>query len=80
MQRMITPVTPLPPCRANHTARLIHDCRRASAGGGMFIECACSATGRHAEFVDALREWKAMHYAPLRVTYRAPVRRAQQWP
>lgn len=66
MQRMISHPEPLPPCRRGHAARHIHDARRASAGGGHLVECACSSTGKHAEFDDALREWSASqgHPAP----------------
>ena len=61
MQRMISHAEPLPTCRNGHVARHIHDARRASAGGGHLVECACSHTGRHAEFDDALREWRRTH-------------------
>lgn len=54
---MITHADALPPCRAGHTSRHIHDCRRASAGGGHLVECQCSQTAKHAEFDDAMSEW-----------------------
>lgn len=57
MQRMISHDTPLPACRNGHRARHMHDVRCESAGGGHLVECACSATAKHAEFDTALVEW-----------------------
>lgn len=62
---MISHPEPLPPCKAGHTARHIHDVRRASAGGGHLVECPCSSTGKHAEFDDALGEWCQTHGHPV---------------
>jgi|LNAP01.1.fsa_nt_gb hypothetical protein len=59
MQRMISTATPLPLCRAGHVARYMHDLRGLRAGGGHYIECACSQTNRHASFDDALAQWCA---------------------
>ena len=57
MQRMISHTEPLPNCRNGHRARHMHDVRRAEAGGGHLVDCACSTTGKHAEFDTALVEW-----------------------
>ncbi|MCD7096908.1 hypothetical protein [Stenotrophomonas sp. MMGLT7] len=57
MQRMISHPMPLPPCRHGHASRHIHDLRAARAGGGHFVECACSATSKHGTYDEALREW-----------------------
>ncbi len=48
-QRQMAHEHPLPACAAGHTSRHIYDARRASAGGGHFIECACASTRKHAE-------------------------------
>lgn len=68
MQRMIPTATPLPPCPAGHPARHMHDLRRASAGGGHFIECACRQTAKHPELADALAEWCRSGGHPLPIT------------
>lgn len=60
-QRQMSHVEPLPACKQGHSARHIFDARRIGAGGGHLIECACSQTRKHAEFVDALGEWKRAH-------------------
>lgn len=57
----VTHTRSLPTCRQRHPARHIHDRRRTSAGGGHFVECACSRTRRHSDFDEALAEWKRMH-------------------
>ena len=57
-QRQVDHATPLPACRQGHPARHILDCRRASAGGGHFVECSCSVTSKHADFEAALQDWK----------------------
>ena len=61
MQRMISHDKPLPRCSNNHAARHMHDLRRASAGGGHFIECACGCTARYPEFESALAVWTALN-------------------
>lgn len=59
MQRMIDPPEPLRACRAaGHRARLIHDQRRASAGGGYFVECACARTDRFPTTEGAVMVWQ----------------------
>lgn len=70
MQRMISHARPLPPCRAGHTARHIHDQRAVRAGGGHFVECACRQGGRFAEYGVALADWCAIngHARPLPIT------------
>ncbi|WP_313214489.1 hypothetical protein [Stenotrophomonas acidaminiphila] len=70
MQRMISHPEPIAPCSKGHAARHIHDLRRASAGGGHGIECACSHTARHPEYERALAEWEQMHQQ--RAARRAP--------
>lgn len=64
MQRMVTHHEPIVPCSKGHAARHMHDLRRASAGGGHGIECACSHTARHEDFERALAEWEQMHRKP----------------
>ena len=66
MQRMISHTEPLPNCRNGHRARHMHDVRRAEAGGGHLVECACSATAKHAEFDTALVEWCRANGHPCR--------------
>ena len=65
MQRMISHAVPLPACRNGHPARHIHECRGTRCGGGHLVECACSHTGKHAEFDEALVEWCGAHGHPL---------------
>lgn len=60
-QHQIAPPAPLPACQAAHPPRLMRDLRCADAGGGLFIECPCGATKKHAEFDAALQEWKRIH-------------------
>ncbi|HYG07714.1 MAG TPA: hypothetical protein VD865_15080 [Stenotrophomonas sp.] len=60
-QRQISDDQPLPRCQNGHSARHMLDVRRVSAGGGHFVECACSASSRHEEYIDALREWCRQH-------------------
>ncbi|CAD7722170.1 hypothetical protein LMG31884_34080 [Xanthomonas hydrangeae] len=60
-QREISHAEPLPACRAGHAARHIVDSRRLQAGGGHAIECRCGRTKKHADFDQALAEWKRMH-------------------
>lgn len=60
-QHHITHDFELSPCKAGHRARHIHDLRCLRAGGGHFVECACSHTARHLEFDKALAEWKRLH-------------------
>jgi len=60
-QRQISHLDPLPTCKLGHAARHILDSRCAAAGGGHLIECACSQTRKHTEFLDALAEWKRAH-------------------
>lgn len=55
MYRMIPSRVPLPTCRNGHAARHILDARK---GGSHLVECACSQTGRHADFDAALAEWR----------------------
>ncbi len=64
-QRQVTHVDPLPRCQHGHSARHIHDARRASAGGGHYLECSCSASSKQLEYIDALREWCRMHGHPM---------------
>lgn len=59
-QRQIGHAAPLPPCMGGHAARHILDQRRATAGGGHFIECRCCATRRHASYDLALQDWGRM--------------------
>lgn len=61
MQRMISHPQPLPPCAAGHSARHMHDQRAPRAGGGRFIECACSHTPRSDTFAQALAHWRQAH-------------------
>ncbi len=66
-QQQKTPPRPLPICKRRHSARYIHDLRRAEAGGGHLIECACSHTAKHANFDLAWVHWlkrHALHPAP----------------
>lgn len=58
MQVHITHDFELPACKSGHAARHIHDRRCLRAGGGHFVECACSQTRRHLEFEQARREWE----------------------
>lgn len=60
-QRQMDHVDPLPTCKQGHAARHIFDARGNGAGGGHLIECACSQTRKHADFADALAEWKRAH-------------------
>lgn len=61
MQRMINHPEPLPRCAAGHVSRHMHDLRAAHAGGGHFIECACSHSARHGAYLPALADWARMH-------------------
>lgn len=60
-QQHITHDFELPPCTSGHRARHLHDQRCLRAGGGHFVECACSQTKRHLDFEKAMAEWKRMH-------------------
>lgn len=73
MQRMISHPEGLPVCRRGHPARHIHDARATRAGGGHLVECACTATSKHAEYDDALAEWASTngHPAPRREPQRS---------
>lgn len=51
----------LPPCAAGHGARHIVDKRRASAGGGHFVECRCTSTTKHPDAASALASWLRMN-------------------
>jgi len=56
-QRQVDHDSPLPRCRNAHKARHMLDVRRAAAGGGHFVECACGRTQKHPSYALALREW-----------------------
>lgn len=56
----------LPACKAGHTARHIHDRRCLRAGGGHFVECACSRSGKFLEFDLALAEWSRRYAKRIR--------------
>lgn len=60
-QRQVSHASPLPPCRGGHAARHMLDARRAEAGGGHFIECACGRTQKHPTYAHALREWNRVN-------------------
>lgn len=62
-QQQKTPPRALPICKRRHTARYIHDLRRAEAGGGHLIECACGRTAKHASFDLAWAHWLKHHAA-----------------
>lgn len=64
-QRQISHGNSLPRCQHGHGARHIFDARRPSSGGGNFIECACSSSSKHVEYVDAFREWCRKHGHPM---------------
>jgi len=64
-QRQISHADKLPACKRGHSARHIHDCRRPTAGGGHFIECACGSTSKHPEYDDAMREWCSKNDHPI---------------
>lgn len=57
-QHQIGPPVRLPRCKLGHPPRLFRDHRCAAAAGGLFIECPCGRTTKHAEFDPALQEWK----------------------
>lgn len=60
-QRQVSHAEELPPCKAGHRARHMHDLRCLRAGGGHFVECACTHTRRYVDFEQALAEWKRLH-------------------
>lgn len=60
-QRHVAHDFELPPCKAGHRARHVHDLRCLRAGGGHFVECACRHTVRYLDFDQALAEWKRSH-------------------
>lgn len=62
---------PLPPCKAGHSARLMEDRRRPAAGGGNFIECRCSHTGKHPGLHLALQDWTRLHGRAVQIPARA---------
>lgn len=78
-QRQVTHEHPLPTCLTGHAARHMHDARRASAGGGHFIECQCGSTCKHADFPAALRDWLRMqgHRGPYKKRQPAPAPAAE---
>ncbi|MCU1204284.1 hypothetical protein JAK25_10310 [Stenotrophomonas maltophilia] len=51
----------LPNCAAGHRARHIHDKRRASAGGGHLVECACRSTSKHLDPDKAIAAWRRLN-------------------
>jgi hypothetical protein len=69
-QRQISHEKSLPACKAGHAARHILDNRRASAGGGHVVECACGSTRKHPTYEAALAEWKRQHR--IRIPRRRP--------
>lgn len=60
-QREISHPEGLPACAAGHSARHIHDQRRASAGGGHFIQCSCSCSRRWQDADSAVADWRRQH-------------------
>lgn len=60
-QRQISHPDPIPACPKGHPARLIHDQRRYTAGGGYFVECRCCATRKALAADAAAQEWRRMH-------------------
>jgi len=48
-------------CKNGHVARLMEDGRRASAGGGHYVECPCCRTQKYAEPAAATREWRRIN-------------------
>lgn len=51
----------LPNCAAGHRARHIHHKRRASAGGGHLVECACRSTSKHPDPDKAIAAWRRLN-------------------
>ncbi len=60
-QRQLEIMPPHMACRNGHTPRLTVDDRGPQFGGGLFVECTCSKTGRHADREAAEREWRRLH-------------------
>ncbi|KAF1016234.1 MAG: hypothetical protein GAK31_01723 [Stenotrophomonas maltophilia] len=60
-QREISHPEGLPACAAGHSARHIHDQRRASAGDGHFIQCSCSCSCRWPDADSAVADWRRQH-------------------
>jgi len=60
-QKQISHPEGLPNCAAGHRARHIHDERRASAGGGHLVECACRSTSKHADPDKAIEAWRRLN-------------------
>lgn len=48
-------------CGKGHVARLMLDDRRATAGGGHFVECPCATTKKRAEAGEAIADWRRIH-------------------
>lgn len=60
-QRQISHHEPIPACPKGHPARLIHDQRRHTAGGGYFMECRCCATRKAPTADVAAQVWRRVH-------------------
>ncbi len=60
-QRQISHPEPIPACPHGHPARLIHDQRRYTAGGGYFVECRCCATRKALTADAAAQDWRRLH-------------------
>lgn len=48
-------------CGNGHIARLMLDVRRATSGGGHFVQCPCATTQKRAEAAEAVADWRRMH-------------------
>lgn len=63
-QRQISHPDPIPACPKGHAARLIHDQRRYTAGGGFFVECRCCTSRKALNAEAAFEDWRRMHRLP----------------